>query len=97
MAGIGIKKPRHPNPIVAAYLARVALAKTMLTPTWDVACHGATNKRPLTGSGDLAKEHPKYPAAWEKRVGGKPLTKAEKRRRKAARNAMREAQAAFNR
>ena len=70
-------KNRHSNPLIAQYLARVALAKAMQEPAWKMSEAATTDKHMLIGNGDLAA--PIIPPEITPVLSGKPLSKKQKR------------------
>jgi hypothetical protein len=81
----GKAAPLHPNPIIAAMMAKVKLMRQQRSSRWGLAETSASRDSDgkripmLLGAGDLKAKHPANMPAWMKSIGGKPRTKAQKR------------------
>lgn len=78
-------KPASDNPILAAFYAKLKLAKEQAGSRWKLSDAATLNRRLLVGSGDVGANVSASLAPWERSIGGKPRTKAQKRAAKAAR------------
>ena len=76
--------PTHPdNDILSMFYARRKLAKDMGEHRWQLSDAATVDHHLLIGSGDLSLRQPKGMPEWQKKLGGKPRTKSQKRALKA--------------
>jgi hypothetical protein len=81
----GRAKPRSDNPLLARFYSIVHIGVEQNDSRWKLNSAATLNRRLLVGSGDVAASLPLTLAAWERSIGGKPRTKAQKRAARAAR------------
>lgn len=75
------------NPLLAQVRGIQAIMRGQRSDGWKLSDATVGNRRVLIGSGDVAARLPSSLPAWERSIGGKPLTKAQKRARKLVKKA----------
>lgn len=81
---VGRAKPRSDNPLLARFYSIVHIGVEQNDSRWKLNGAAVLNRRLLVGSGDIAANVSTGLAPWERSIGGKPRTKAQKRAAKAA-------------
>jgi hypothetical protein len=76
--------PVSDNPLLQAFYSARKLTRDRKGDRWRLVEATVSTRRLVIGDGDLAATLPKGLSPWERSIGGKPRSKAQKRAAKAA-------------